>query len=305
VNTDPSSSVAQARKELGGRLRQLRKSARLTGQALAEATGQHFTRVSRIENGAQAPTERDIRNWCAVCNAEDQIPDLIATAQSAESAYLEWARQSRAGMKRLGDLHSIATYQHTTTFRIHEPIVLPGIFQTEAYIRRMLTFWYAFLNAPDDADATLAMKAERTAIALSPAKRIVVVLGEQALHTRRGTPAEHADQLTHLLSLMRLPFISVGVIPANAQRHAIATIGFWIFDTNAVALETPTAAIKVTRPKEIALYVAMFDQLQNAAIYGHDARQLVAKVLASLSYAIGRKTTGAQESSPTTPSNGG
>ncbi len=282
MNTDPRSSVAQARKELGARLRQLRKSAGLTGQALADATGQHFTRVSRIENGAQVPTERNIRDWCAACGAEDQIPDLIATAQSVETAYLEWARQSRAGMKRLGDLHSIATYQRTTTFRIHEPIVMPGIFQTEAYIRRMLTFWYAFLEVPDDADATVAMKAERTAIALRPTKRIAVVLGEQALHTRRGTPAEHADQLTHLLSLMRLPSVSVGVIPADVQRHAIATIGFWIFDNNAVALETPTAAIKVTRPQEIALYVAMFNQLQAQAIYSHDARQLIAKVLASL-----------------------
>ncbi|MGQ0777187.1 MAG: Scr1 family TA system antitoxin-like transcriptional regulator [Pseudonocardiales bacterium] len=77
-------------------------------------------------------------------------------------------------------------------------------------------------------------------------------------------------------------FISVGVIPADAQRHAIATIGFWIFDNNAVALETPTAAIKVTRPQEIARYAAMFNQLQNEAIYGHDTRQLVAKILASL-----------------------
>ena len=281
MNTDPSSSVAQARKELGARLRQLRKSAGLTGQALADATGQHFTRVSRIENGAQPPTERNIREWCTACGAEDQIPDLLATAQSVESAYLEWARQSRAGMRRLGDLHSIATYQRTKTFRIHEPIVMPGIFQTEAYIRQMLSFWYQFLNAPDDADATVAMKAERTAVALAPTKRVVVVLGEQALRTRRGTPSDHADQLTHLLSLMRLPSISVGIIPADVQRRAIATIGFWIFDNNAVALETPTAAIKVTRPQEIARYAAMFDQLQREANYGHDARKLVAQVLAA------------------------
>jgi transcriptional regulator with XRE-family HTH domain len=280
VTTHPTSTVAQARSELGARLRQIRKTAGLTGRALAEATGQHHTRVSRIENGAQAPTERNILDWCAACDAMDQAADLIATAQTVESAYLEWARQSRAGMRRLGDAHSIATYQRTTTFRIHEPLVLPGIFQTEAYIRHMLTFWYTFLGAPDDADATVAMKTERTAIALGPGKRIAVVLGEQALRTRRGTPEEHTDQLTHLLALMRRPSLSVGVIPADTQRHAIATIGFWIFDTNAVALETPTAAIKVTRPQEIGRYVAMFEQLRKEAVYGHAARKLIANVIA-------------------------
>ncbi len=282
MTIDPSSSVTQARKELGARLRQLRKSAGLTGQALADATGQHVTRVSRVEHGIQPPTERNIRDWCVACGAEDQIPDLIATAQNVESAYLEWTRQTRAGMRRLGGPHSIATYRRTTHFRIHEPIVLPGIFQTETYIQRMLAFWYKFLDAPDDTDATIAMRAERTAVALNPAKRIAVVLGEEVLHTRRGTPAEHADQLNHLLSVMRLPFVSVGVIPADVQRYAIATIGFWIFDNNAVALETPTAAIKVTRPREIALYAKLFDQLQAEAVYGNDARQLIAEVLAGL-----------------------
>lgn len=282
VSTDPLSSVAEARKELGLRLRQIRKAAGLTGQAVAKATGQHFTRVSRIENGVQPPTERNIRDWCTVCGAEDQIPELIAMSRTVETAYQEWARMSRAGMRRLGDLHSVATYRLTTTFRIHEPIVLPGIFQTETYIRQMLAFWYDFLDAPNDADAVVTMRAERTAIALQPSKRIAVVLGEQALHTRRGTPDDHAHQLTHLLSLMRLPFISVGVIPADAQRHAIATIGFWIFDNNAVALETPTAAIKITRPKEVAQYVAMFNKLQREAVYGDEARRLIATILANL-----------------------
>lgn len=282
MTIDPTSSAAQARRELGARLRQLRKSAGLTGQALAEATGQHFTRISRIENGVQAPTERNIRDWCAACGAHDQIADLIATAHSVDSAYQEWTRLSRAGMRRLGELHSIASYQRTTTFRIHEPIVLPGIFQTETYIRQMLAFWYEFLDAPDDTDATVAMKTERTAIALSPVKRIAVVLGEQAIRTRYGTPEEHADQLTHLLSLMQLPFVTVGVIPADIQRRAVATIGFWIFDRNAVALETPTAAVKVTRPHEIGRYLAMFDRLRKEAIHGRDARRLISSVLASL-----------------------
>lgn len=279
MTTDPSSTATEARRELGARLRQLRKAAGLTGQALAVATGQHFTRISRIEHGTQPPTERNIRDWCTACGAVDQIPDLVATARTVETAYQEWARVSRAGMRRLGDLHSIATYQRTVTFRIHEPIVMPGIFQTEAYIRQMLTFWYDFLKAPNDTDAVLAMRAERTATALHPGKRIAAVLGEQVLHTRRGTAEDHADQLTHLLAVMRRPNVSVGIIPANARRHAIATVGFWIFDNNAVALETPTAAIKVTRPKEIAQYAAMFDRLQQEAVHGRRAKQIITAAL--------------------------
>jgi hypothetical protein len=249
---------------------------------VADATGQHFTRVSRIENGVQPPTERNIRDWCTACGAADQIPELLAIARTVETAYQEWSRVSRAGMRRLGDLHSVATYQRTTTFRIYEPLVLPGIFQTETYIRQMLSFWYDFLDAPDDTEAVLRMRAQRTAAALQPSKRLVIVLGEQALRTRRGTAEEHTEQLAHVLSLMRRPFVSVGIIPADVQRRAVATVGFWIFDENAVALETPTAAIRVTRPNEIAQYVSMFNRLQAEAVYGERARRLVAKAIGEL-----------------------
>ncbi len=62
----------------------------------------------------------------------------------------------------------------------------------------------------------------------------------------------------------------------------MATIGFWIFDNNAVALETPSAAVKVTRPQEIAVHLAMFDRLRAEAVQGNDPRDLVAAVRAAL-----------------------
>ena len=69
---------------------------------------------------------------------------------------------------------------------------------------------------------------------------------------------------------------------ARMQCHVVATVGFWIFDNNAVALETPTAAVKVTRPQEIARYLAMFDLLRAEAVQGREARDLVQAVRASL-----------------------
>ncbi|GGJ82442.1 hypothetical protein GCM10010123_10140 [Pilimelia anulata] len=279
MSSDPGSSAGRARRELGLRLRQVRRAAGLTGRALAERIGCHPSSVSRIESGGQAAGPATVRDWCVACDAAERIPDLLALAGSLDSSYLEWDRQARAGMRRLGDLHSVETYRRTRLFRIHGPVLLPGIFQTEAYIRRMLAFWYPFLGAPDDAEATVAMRAERTAAALAPGKRIVVVLGEQAVRTRRGPAQEHLDQLTHLLSVMRRPYVSVGIVPADARRYAIAGIGFWILDGGTVALETPTAAIKVTQPREIARYATLFAHLQAEAVYGAEARALITDVM--------------------------
>jgi transcriptional regulator with XRE-family HTH domain len=120
----PSSAAKQAQEALGVRLRELRKDAGLTARALAAATGQHFTRVSKIEHGIQSPTDNDIRAWCHACRAEDHIPDLIATLRTVESAYLEFRRQSRAGMKRVLGAHTLTLYERTKVFRIYEHNVI-------------------------------------------------------------------------------------------------------------------------------------------------------------------------------------
>lgn len=101
------------------RLREIRKDAGLTGRVLAQLIGAHFTKVSRIENGVQTPSDDDIRAWCIACQAEDQLPDLIASVRSIESMYLEWRRQTRAGMKQLM-LAPVPLYERTKLFRIYE-----------------------------------------------------------------------------------------------------------------------------------------------------------------------------------------
>jgi transcriptional regulator with XRE-family HTH domain len=104
VNTSPNSSARKVQEALGLRLRNLRKDAGLTGRELAAATGWHFTRISKLEHGAQAPTDRDIRAWCAACGAGDQAADLIAQARAIESMYVEFRRRARSGVKQLMDL---------------------------------------------------------------------------------------------------------------------------------------------------------------------------------------------------------
>lgn len=213
--------VRQAREALGARLREIRKDANLTARALAEATGWHFTKVSKLENGARSPSEEDIRAWCNVCYAADQIPDLIATVRNIESMYLEYRRQMQAGLKHLQE-SSIPLYERTTLFRIYETTVIPGLFTTAEYAAAIFRFWAEFMDIPDDVDRAVAARMERQRVLYAGERRFLIVIEEQVLRTRVGDSNTMVGQLDRLLAVMSLPRVTFAIIPRMAQRHSLA-----------------------------------------------------------------------------------
>ncbi len=281
MNTRPTSPAQQAREALGARLREIRKEAGLTGRALAINIGCHFTKISRIENGSQAPSEDNIKAWCLACNAEGQISDLIATARTIESMYVEWRRQTRAGMKRLM-LTPVPLYERTTLFRIYEHSAIPGLFQTAEYSAAILTYFIDFLDAPNDLDAALEARMERQKIIYSGNRRFVVILEENALRARVGSPDTMAGQLDRLLATISLPRVSLGIIPQTAFRRTFTQVGFWIYDNTMVGVETPTAKLEITQPREVRLYIGMFEHLRQSAVHGAQARTLITRAIAEL-----------------------
>jgi hypothetical protein len=156
-------------------------------------------------------------------------------------------------MKRVLGAHTLKRYEQTKVFRIYEHNVIPGLFQTAEYSAAMLAFWIKFLDTPNDAEEAVAVRTERQRVIYQGGKRFVVLLEEQALRTWFGTAETQAGQLGRLLELISLPNVSLGIIPLMTERVAAGSAGFWIFDDTLVALETPTASIKVTQPQEIRL----------------------------------------------------
>ncbi|MBF6438029.1 helix-turn-helix domain-containing protein [Nocardia cyriacigeorgica] len=284
MTTSPSSSAQDARRALGLRLRDLRTRSGLTIRELSAGLsgGKHYTRISKIENGRQLPTARDISEWCRLTGATDHEQDLLATLRAVDSAYIEHRRESRAGMKRVLGAHTPQRYRATRVFRMYEHNVIPGLFQTPEYARAMLRFWVRFLNTPNDIDEAVAVRMERQQIVQRGGRRFVIVLEEQALRTWFGTAEVQAGQLGRLLEVMSLPQVSLGIIPLMRERGGVGSTGFWIFDDELVALETPSASIQVTQPAEVSLYARMFEELKRSAVYGREARQLIVNVLEEL-----------------------
>ncbi|WP_230414885.1 helix-turn-helix domain-containing protein [Micromonospora tarapacensis] len=273
--------VKQAREALGVRLREIRKDAGLTGRALADHCRWHYTKISKLEHGTQTPSEADMRAWCQACGAEDQIPDLVATVRAIESMYIEWQRQLRAGLKQT-HVSSVPMYERTKLFRGYENTVIPGLFHTAEYAAAIFEFWADFLDLPNDTEAAVAARMERQKVLYTGDRRFVFVLEEQTLRTRVGGTDVMLGQLDRVLAVMSLPRVSLGIIPAAGERKCLAQGSFWIFDERMVQIETMSAGLEVTQPREIAVYSRAFALLQASAVVGKPAREIISRAIAEL-----------------------
>jgi transcriptional regulator with XRE-family HTH domain len=269
-----TNDAQRAKEAFGSRLREIRQEAGLTGRQLAELTGFHFTKISRVEHGAQGLSDDNVRTWCRACGATDEISALIAQARAAESLYREWRRQARSGLRRLQETIG-PLYEQTRLFRVHEHWSIPGLLQTAAYSTESMAYWSRLLKLPDDRSAATAARLERQRVLRSGDHRFVFLLAEQTLRTRIGTAEIMVEQLDRILGVMALANVTIGIIPAAAGLGAHTQTAFWIFDDSLVKVETLTAALDITRPDEIDIYVTVFNQMRRTAKYGRAARSII------------------------------
>jgi transcriptional regulator with XRE-family HTH domain len=273
-----STPARQARESLGVRLRDIRRDAGLTGRALAAAAGWHFTKVSKLEHGVLNASEQDVRAWCRLCGAEDQVADLVATVRSIDTMFVEWRRRVRAGTKRRQQ-ESVQFEAATKLFCVFEPLLIPGLLQTAEYAARMLGTFIEFHGLVDDAEAGVAARMERQQILYRGDHRFHMLICQAALTVGVVPDEVLTGQLDRLLALSTLPRMHLGIIPTRAAHQYFPLHGFWILDAREVLIDTVSAEIKLTQPREIAVYVKAFDRLAASAVYGRSARGLITEAL--------------------------
>ncbi|MGW4517296.1 helix-turn-helix domain-containing protein [Streptomyces sp. NPDC004393] len=270
----PSSSAQAAREALAVRLAHLRKDAGLTGKELSALCGWHPAKTTRIQKGEAAPTDADIREWCAACGADDQAADLIATARAVDSMYMEWRRLHRNGMRRVQeDFYTLD--EQAAVCRVYASNAVPGFFQTPDYAAALMRSITRFQGTPDDVADAVAARVARSRFLYEGNHRFVVLLEEWVLRARIGDAETMSGQLRHLLDVMPLPSVSLGVIPLTAQRAVWPLEAFYVFDDRHAVVETLTAEINIRQPREITDYLKAFRELGQMAVHGTHARQLI------------------------------
>ena len=208
-NNWDASNVHEARTALGKRLRELRSAAGISGRQLAESLSWPPSKVSKLENGRQTPTDDDIRDWTRATGSEREAEALLASLHTLEVQHAEWQRILRTGLKpRQQEL--IGWDERTRLFRVFEATVIPGLLQTAEYARARFAEGIRRLKLPNDINEAVAARVQRQEILYRPDKRFHFVLTEAALRLRLCPPEVMLGQLDRLVSLSQLPNVAAG-----------------------------------------------------------------------------------------------
>jgi uncharacterized protein DUF5753 len=172
----------------------------------------------------------------------------------------------------------VPLYQRTRTFRSYQPAVVPGFLQTSGYAAALLGSIAATHAVPDDSREAAEARLDRQRVLYERGNEFTFLIEEPVLRCRIGDSGVMTAQLYHLAEVMSLPTVRLGIIPAVARRTVWPLEGFLIFDGSTVQVELLSARVTVTQPREVDLYVRTFAQMQQMAVYGREARDLISVV---------------------------
>lgn len=276
-----SSSAEQARKDLAERLGEIRLDAGLNGSRLAERLGWYPSKVSRIQNATTSPSADDIRAWCTACDAEDQAADLVEKLRAVQGMFVEWRRMERDGLRRAQE--SVRPlFERTTRFRAYSSWFVPGLIQSRAYTEAVLRAVQRRRVTVDDVDAAVAARMERQQILHEAGRTFAFLIEESVLRSGMGGREVMAGQLGQLITVGSLPTVSLGIVPMRADRGRLPVEGFWIYDSTQVAVELVSGYLTLTQQREVAMYAETFAELADLAVYGAEARSVIALALRAL-----------------------
>jgi len=260
---------------LAERLRRLRRSAGLTGDQLASRLGWARTKVPKIENGHQMPTEEDVTRWVEACGQPTDVAaeylDLLTRAQTQYRRWKHELRQGHAAMQISWD----RLVRQARMVRNFEIVVIPGLLQTPAYARyRAVEAVRNYGAAEEGIDEAVTMRMRRQEVLYEPGRTFEFVTTEAALRIGACPAEAMIGQLDRLGVLSQLPNITLGIIPLGVPLPAMPQNPFIILDDQVIA-ETHGSEATIGG-NEVEMYRRMADALLAEAVTGQAERSQVA-----------------------------
>ncbi|MFD4374070.1 helix-turn-helix domain-containing protein [Streptomyces sp. NPDC058486] len=261
------------RSELGVALRALRVTSGKEAKAVARSAVMSPSKLSKIETGKLSPSADDVDRILTALEVSEAVKaEYMDAARAVATEATAWRLIQRAGLHKAQErLRAIEA--RTSLLRVFQPALVPGLLQTPEYAR-------AILSRHDDLTEetvrrTVAARLERQAVLYDEAKTFRFVITEPVLRWLIVPPMVMVGQLDKLISVTRLPNMDLRVVPLVGPKRDIPNHAFVVRDDRAVTVETVHAEVVVTDPRDVAVYVAKFDDFAEDAVTGAESTGLL------------------------------
>jgi transcriptional regulator with XRE-family HTH domain len=280
----PSPTVR--RKRLGIELRRLREQANLTCDDVGQRLECSGTRISRLETGRISVRPGDVR----------ELLEVYGVTGAEADSLVQLAREAR----RKGWWHTygrvlptwfeayIGLEAEAVRLRDFQPLVMPGLLQTEDYARAVLRA-APHAGSSAEVDRQVALRMERQKILSQPSPPdVCLVLSESVLRVQVGGPAVMRAQLRRLTDAAERPNITLQVLPVTTAAHVQPISPFTMLefrdaaDPAVVYLEHLTGSLFLENEDEVRRYRVVFDHLRAEALGTSQSAGLIGQVAAEL-----------------------
>jgi transcriptional regulator with XRE-family HTH domain len=275
----PEQSPTLRGRRLALELMRRREAAGLSREEAARQLEWSTSTIFRIETGRSRPQPGNVR----------VLLDLYGVTGAERDGLIQLARESR----QPGWWHSfrdvlpnpyevyIGLESGAASIRNFEPVVMPGLLQTEEYARKTLRGGPRELDQ-DDVERRVQVRMERQRIlAKQDRPRLWVVIDEAVIRRVIGGPHVMREQLLHLVESAEQGKTTLQVVPFSAGAHAGTTGPFVILDfpehtdPAVVYVETLAGDIYLEEPADVTRYTIAFDRLLAAALHPDESVRLV------------------------------
>jgi DNA-binding XRE family transcriptional regulator len=281
--TKPAPRTVRLRR-LSKLIERLRKRAALTQDAAAALIGINRSTWIAMEGGKTSPHRSNVLSIIDKLGAsEDEGQELLALlAKPVDPA---WMRPLRGALPEAYGSY-IDLESEATSIEWYEPLLIPGLLQTERYARA-----HARAGLPDSSEdqieAWVTARMHRQAAFTDRAAPLSAVITEAALRYEVGGTDALREQLARLLEADDAANINVHVIPFAGGAHPsmMASFGILSFaqgDPPVVYQESPGGDLFFEEPEDITAFRRIYGRLQEAALAQDETRALITEAIRDL-----------------------
>jgi transcriptional regulator with XRE-family HTH domain len=268
---------------VGVELANYRKRAGLNQADGARRAGLSTAKLSHLETGERRQQPADIAKVLAAYGAAQHDINRLTSLAEVPDETTWWGAWSDVVPDWLGTfvgLERLAVEEF-----VFEPIVLPGLLQTQDYARAISRAGRRV--RADHSERLVELRMERAQRLTSEQPlRLHAAINEQALRLQVGTPEIMAAQYEHLLNLADRPNVILQIVVPERGPHDATTGQFVVLDFDKARTiaytEVQDGAMYVQHPGEVDTYRETTQSLREVALSPSDSIGFVVDLIKRL-----------------------